>query len=768
VSLALSRIGGASILQRAAEHLFIRPYLTCGPNHGLNYGLTGSCPAAYHISANEIDGIRSFTQAGASCLRGGIMRHHLFRHSKLALASAAFLAFAASAAQREVPQAVDDAALRGADSDSANWITYGRTYSEQRFSPLKQIDEQSVRRLGLAWSYDVGTLRGGETTPLVKDGVLYATSAWSIVYAFDARTGKLLWKYDPEVPKDHAKYVCCDVVNRGVALYLGRVYVGALDGRLIALDAKTGAKVWEAETTPKDGPYAITGAPRIAKGRVIIGNAGSEYPVRGYVSAYDAESGKLAWRAYTVPGDPSKPFESAAMRRAAATWSGEWWKAGGGGTAWDTIVYDPELDFVYFGTGNGSPWYDGIRSKGDNLYIASIVALRATTGEQVWAYQTTPGDNWDYDATQPLMLATLTIQGKPRRVIMQANKNGFFYVLDRQTGKVVSAKPYVNVTWATGIDRNGRPIENPAARQVKDGALVAPAAEGAHNWHPMSYSPATGLVYLPVLNDASVHAMIPDFKINLHDQTTGYDRAYRGPARDEYLKMTVSGKLLAWDPVVQREAWHVDLPDPKNGGTLATAGNLVFEGRADGKLCAYRATDGKQLWEFDAGVGIAAPPVTYSVDGVQYVAVLTGWGGPQVLGNRAAGKGHVGPGKLLAFRLDATGTLPPYQRTVSPVPMPTFQLAATPAEVEQGRALYANFCSRCHGGEVASGGEVPDLRYASEETHGMFEDIVLGGARRRVGMPSFTGDLTSAEVRLIQAYVLDRARESAQADAAGK
>jgi quinohemoprotein ethanol dehydrogenase len=658
---------------------------------------------------------------------------------------------------------VDDAALRAADGDPADWLTYGRTYTEQRFSPLKEIDEQSVGKLGLAWSYDLETLRGVESTPLAKDGVLYVTSAWSLVYAFDARTGNLLWKYDPQVPKDHAKYVCCDVVNRGAALYKGRVYVGTLDGRLIALDAKTGAPVWDVQTTPKDGSYAITGAPRIAKGRVLIGNAGSEYPVRGYLSAYDAATGVLVWRTYTVPGDPAKPFESDAMKHAATTWSGEWWKAGGGGTAWDAIVYDPELDYVYFGTGNGSPWYDTIRSKGDNLYIASIIAVRADTGEQVWAYQTTPGDNWDYDATQPLMLATLSIGGAQRRVVMQANKNGFFYLIERESGTPISATTYAPVNWATGMDPNGRPVENPAARKLRDAVLIQPSAEGAHNWNPMSFSPITGLVYLPVLYDTSMHALIPNWKINLHDQTTGYDRAYHGAVRDQYLKMKSSGRLLAWDPVTQKEVWHVDMPDPKSGGTLATAGNLVFQGRSDGQLHAYRATDGKDLWKFEAGVGIAAPPMTYTVDGVQYVSVMSGWGGPQVLGNRPPGHGNVGPGKLLTFKIGGTLTLPPFQRVVRPVPMPTFKLPASSAEVEQGRILFANFCSRCHGGDVVSGGSVPDLRYAAEGTHEMFEQIVLGGARREFGMPSFMGDVTSAQVRLIHAYILERARESAQA-----
>src|SRR5580700_355926 len=392
------------------------------------------------------------------------MHRDSYRGALLALITAWVLTITGCARHVEV----DDAALRAADSDSANWITYGRTYSEQRFSPLKQIDEQSVSRLGLAWSKDFPTVRAYEATPLVLDGVMYTTGPWSVVYALDARTGAQLWTYDPQVAKDHSKFVCCDVVNRGVALYKGRVYLGALDGRLIALDAKTGSVAWQAQTTPEDGPYAITGAPRIAKGRVLIGNAGSEYAVRGYVSAYDAETGKLAWKTYTVPGDPSQPGESEALRRASRTWSGEWWKAGGGGSPWDAIVYDPDTDLIFAGTGNGTPWYDQFRGKGDNLYIASIIALHASNGEMAWYYQTTPSDNWDYDATQPLMLAALPIDGQSRRVIMQANKNGFFYVLDRETGKFLSAKAYAAVNWAKGIDANGRPIENPEIRELKE------------------------------------------------------------------------------------------------------------------------------------------------------------------------------------------------------------------------------------------------------------------------------------------------------------
>ncbi len=665
-------------------------------------------------------------------------------------------------------EVVDDDTLRAADTDANDWLTYGRTYSEQRFSPLKQIDENSVGRLGLVWSYDMGVKRALESTPLVKDGVMYVTSAWSLVYAMDAKTGKLLWKYDPKAAKDHARYMCCDVVNRGVAMYKGHLFLGVMDGRLISLDTKTGAVAWEAQTTPKDSSYSITGAPRIAKGLVVIGNGGSEYAVRGYLSAYDAETGKLAWRSYTVPGDPSKPFESEAMKKAAATWSGEWWKAGGGGSPWDAIVYDPDTDLIFAGTGNGTPWYDQFRGKGDNLYIASIIALHASNGEMAWYYQTTPSDNWDYDATQPLMLAALPIDGQSRRVIMQANKNGFFYVLDRETGKFLSAKAYAAVNWAKGIDANGRPIENPEIRELKEAKVVEPATDGGHNWHPISFNPATGLVYLGAVDGNSVHAINHDFKLDLNDQTTGADRAYHGPATEESRNMKLSGRLLAWNPVKQQEAWHVDLESPKSGGTLTTAGNLVFHGQANGKLVAYRATDGKKLWEFDAGVGIAAPPMTFAIDGKQYISVEVGWGGPMVLNNRPIARGNVGSGMLLTFALNGTATIPPYHREVPPVPMPAFHVVTSPAEIEKGRVLFATFCSRCHGVDVVSGGEVTDLRYLDPETHRVFEQIVRGGLRREFGMPSFADVLTSGRVRFIQAYVLDRARESAQAPANGR
>ena len=656
---------------------------------------------------------------------------------------------------------VDDARIAAAANDS-EWLSYGRSYSEQRYSPLHQVDEESAGRLGLAWSVDLQTLRGLEATPLISDGVLFTTGAWSVVYAIDARTGAVLWRHDPAVPKDHAKFVCCDVVNRGVALYHGRVYVGTLDGRLVALDSRTGTPVWTVQTTPKDGPYAITGAPRIAGGRVVIGNAGSEYAVRGFVSAYDAGTGALAWRTYMVPGDPSKAFESPAMRRAASTWSGTWWKAGGGGSPWDPIVYDPALDLIYVGTGNASPWYPQLRGNkpGDDLYASSIVALRASTGEIVWHYQTTPGDSWDYDATQPITLADLVIDGKSRKVLMQPNKNAFFYVIDRETGRLISATPYATMTWATGIDTRGRPIVNPAARPSTAGTLVSPADYGAHNWNPTSFNPVTGLLYFSVTDGGNfLHVVDPKFHLDANDRTIGFDPRYSGPLAAKLASLPQpTGRLVAWDPVAKREAWRVEHPVLRSGGTLSTAGNLVFQGRADGNFAAFRATDGKLLWQFDARVGIAAAPMTYAIDGVQYVAVMAA--PPQMYRDP---KMKFGPGRLLVFALDGKATLPAVSvRVDTPIPPPALTLDASPAQVAEGASLFKLYCRRCHDPDwnLVKSGAVPDLRRSNAATHAAFELIVRGGARRALGMPSFADDISADQARLIEAFVLEQARQA--------
>jgi quinohemoprotein ethanol dehydrogenase len=652
---------------------------------------------------------------------------------------------------------------RGTD-DGADWITHGRTYDEQRFSPLKQIHEQNVSKLGLVWSRELGTTRGLEATPLVANGVIYTTGEWSVVYAIDARTGQLLWTYDPKVPRARARHICCDVVNRGVALYKGKVYLGTLDGRLIALDAKSGNPVWDVVTVDQSKPYAITGAPRIAKGMVLIGNAGSEFSVRGYLSAYDAETGKLIWRTFTVPGDPSRGFESKALERAAKTWNGEWWVAGGGGSPWDTIVYDPELDLVYTGTGNGIAWYRALRSsgEGDNLYLASILALRASDGELVWHFQTTPGENWDYDATQPLMLADLEIGGQTRKVIMQASKNGFFYVLDRKTGEFISAKPFVNgITWATGVDpKTGRPTESPTAYAGLNPVLVSPDAGGAHNWYPMAFHPATGLVYLAA-REGTTRLHVPDagWKFDPRRSNKGTSEGYEGPLLAKLQSSPPpTGMLIAWNPVEQREVWRVTHPVVESGGVLATAGNLILQGRADGIFLAYRATDGARLWEFDAGTGIMAPPVTYLLDGVQHITLMIGWGGAAGLTNPPRmGPTKAGFGRIVTFAIGGTSQLglPPFGHKGPPTP--AIRMNASPANVREGKVLYAAFCYQCHGIDAVAGAAIPDLRYATAQVHQQFASIVLGGARESRGMPSFSDLLTRDQVRTIQAYVLSRA-----------
>jgi quinohemoprotein ethanol dehydrogenase len=667
----------------------------------------------------------------------------------------------ATARVRAATSAVDDKRLVAAASDAGNWLTYGGTYAEQRFSPLAEIDASNVSQLGLVWSFETEQPRGHEATPLVVDGTMFVTGPWSIVWAFDAKSGERLWTYDPQVPRPTATKACCDVVNRGVALYKGKVFVGTLDGRLVALDAATGKSVWEVVTVDQSRPYTITGAPRVVKGMVLIGNGGAELGVRGYISAYDAESGALRWRTYTVPGDPSQPFESKDLEKAAATWKGgEWWKVGGGGTVWDSIVYDPGLDRIYVGTGNGSPWSHYVRSPGggDNLYLSSILALHPTTGEIVWYYQETPGDTWDYTATQQITLAELHIDGKPRKVILHAPKNGFFYVIDRENGKLISAEKYAEVTWAERVDKKtGRPVLAKGADYRKKPFLTLPSTLGAHNWQPMSFNPKTGLVYIPAQEIPSLHGLDTKFDYKPGFWNTGTDFTIM----TEFPADLAKGSLLAWDPVAQKERWRVPYPHAWNGGTLTTAGNLVFQGTADGRVVAYKADDGQKLWESPAGTGVMAAPVTYTLDGKQYVSVLAGWGGAFGLvgGEAAAATGVKGGGRLLTFALGGTAKIPDVPATITPVAK---SAAARPerlkgaALIKKGSGLYAKNCAVCHGVGGIAGGVLPDLRHASAESHANFQQIVLGG-RSAVGMPDFTGHLTAQEVDAIQAYVLSLA-----------
>lgn len=546
---------------------------------------------------------------------------------------------------------VDDAALL--EPDPADWVQHGRDQAETYYSPLDQIDRSNVGRLGLAWSSDTHGYAGRlEATPIMSDGVIYATGVWSIVFAVDARTGEMLWRWDPAIVQggqaNGGPSVCCGPVNRGAAVYDGKVYAGLLDGRLVALDAETGAVAWVVQTTPVGGEYSITMAPRIVKGNVVIGNGGAEYGVRGYVTAYDAETGEMSWRSYTVPGDPSLGFESPALERAAATWSGNWWELGGGGTVWDGMAFDPELNLLYVGTGNGSPWSREHRSEGvgDNLYLSSILALDPDTGEIVWHYQTSPGDDWDYTAVQNIVLADVTIGGQERQVLMQAPKNGFFYVLDRVTGELVSAEAYGHVTWAYEVDmETDRPIETPEARYSSEGSWLSPGPIGAHNWPPMSWNPDTRLVYIPGQNNQSFYRQNPDFdpapgRFNTGTGGAGGDRTTPPEIPEP------AGFIAAWDPATRRERWRVPLEGTRNGGTVTTAGGLVFSAALDGLVFALDAETGERLWEFQLPSG-PATPITYQLDGRQYVAILSGPGGAQ------------GPAaRLWAFVLDGDAPMP--------------------------------------------------------------------------------------------------------------
>ncbi len=656
-----------------------------------------------------------------------------------------------------------------ADAEPGNWLTHGRTYDEQRFSPLTDINEGNVADLELAWYFDIDTNRSMEATPLVADGVMYVTAAWSVVYALDAVTGDLLWQYDPEVPRSWGTYACCDVPNRGAALWNDKVYVATLDGYLVALDALSGEVMWKTDTIDRTPPFTITGAPRVIKGKVIIGNGGAEYGVRGYVTAYDAETGAQVWRTFTVPGNPADGFESDAMREAASTWTGEWWRYGGGGTAWDAFAYDAELDLLYVGVGNGSPWNREIRSPGggDNLFLASILALDPDTGEYVWHYQTTPGETWDYTATQHMILADLEIDGADRKVLMQAPKNGFFYVIDRASGELISANPYVAVNWATHVDpESGRPVEVSGSRYENNHSIIYPNAWGGHNWQPMSYSPLTGLVYIPLIGGPDVFAHLEEFNFVDRHLNTGLDMQVVAavPAAELAEYPLAEVRVSAWDPVLQEEVFRIDSGNGWNAGVLSTAGNLVFQGEASGEFAAYRADDGAQLWSTLVRTGIQAAPITFEADGVQYVSVVGGWGASLGVfsGDPVEDPDRDAIGRVLTYKLGGTATLPP--ATVVPRKIPDVAaLAASPEILQYGKSLYLERCSWCHGFDTAGTGSFPDLKYASAATHTIWNAIVLDGAYFEKGMPAFGELLNEDDAQAIRAYVLQQAQAAFEA-----
>jgi quinohemoprotein ethanol dehydrogenase len=667
------------------------------------------------------------------------------------------------------PAQVDAARLIAADREPGNWMSYSRTYSEQRFSPLDQINATNVGSLKLAWYYDLDTSRGQEATPLVVDGVMYTSTAWSMVKALDAKTGRLLWSYDPQVSREILIKICCDAVNRGVAVWKGKVFVGTLDGRLIALDAANGKSVWSVQTFDRSKPYTITSAPRAINDRIIIGSSGSEYGVRGFISAYDANTGRLVWRFYTVPGDPSKPFEAPILRKAAKTWHGQWWKAGGGGTVWGAIAYDPDLDLIYFGTANGVEWVQKYRSPGggDNWFLASILAVKASTGEYAWHYQVVPGDVWDYDTTQDMVLANLTINGRARKVLMHAAKDGFFYVLDRRTGELISAKPFVPVTWADGIDlKTGRPIERRTARYDKTGKAVdiSPHPNGAHNWQPMAFNPHTGLIYIPTQEESLTFAVDPTYKRSPIGPNIGISLSGGVPLTEPAAKKAAwdreKGYLLAWDPVRQRAVWRAQHLAPWNGGVLTTAGNLVAQGDTLGNLNVYRADSGQKLWSMPVQTAIMAGPMTYEVDGQQYIAVLAGWGGGYaILGGELSKKsgGHEhNRGRILAFKLRGTASLPAVPVEPAKVLNPPAQTADA-ATIDSGRKLYGRYCLVCHGADVVSGGVNPDLRYSGFLGNNGWFKIVLDGALKEQGMVSFSQVLEHQKADAIRSYVIQRA-----------
>ena len=697
----------------------------------------------------------------------------------------------AAAPATEAFGAVDRTRLLAADSEPGNWFTLGRDFGESRYSPLDLIDETNVAELGFAWEYRTGTRRGLEATPIVVDGVLYASGTWSAVYALDAGTGEELWRFHPELDRGRARWACCDIVNRGVAVWDGMVYVAGLDGQLFGLDARTGALRWSVDTiVDRKRGYTITGAPRIAGDVVVIGNSGAEFDARGYISAYALKTGALRWRFYTVPGDPKLGFEHPELEWAAKTWDPDSrWDVGLGGTVWDSMVYDPELDLLYVGTGNATPYNAAERSPsgGDNLFVASILAIDPGTGRLAWHYQQVPGDAWDYTSTQNIILADLEIGGEPRKVLLHAPKNGFFYVIDRTDGELLSAEPFVPVTWATHVDLStGRPAVSESADYSAGPALVAPAAVGAHNWQPMAFNPLTGLVYIPAFEIAMI----------VYDRTPGEHTYVQGAVNqgaefifvdpDDAVLAGLLGNelptleelspewpvpemrtlLRAWDPIAGQSVWDREIEHYwLQGGVLTTGGNLVFQGLADGTFNICAADTGAHLRAFDTGTSIMAGAATYLVDGEQYVAVLAGEGGAarwQHYRPGTAAATHGNAGRILAFKLGGgpVPKPPPIERP--PMPEPPAAVAAAIAgeeTVARGGALFVQWCVLCHF-NLDYGGGAPNLLRMQPPVHERFNDIVLRGTLVHAGMPGFGDVLTEQDAGALHAYLIDAAHEA--------
>ncbi|MGE0386581.1 MAG: PQQ-dependent dehydrogenase, methanol/ethanol family [Gammaproteobacteria bacterium] len=686
------------------------------------------------------------------------------------LGRALVAAFALVVGGAAVAAGVDDRMLNDT-ADGRNWPAFGRTQDESHYSPLTQIDDGNVSRLGLAWTLDLD-VPFANSVPLAVDGVLYVAAGQSVVHAIDARTGRLLWRYDPKVGEVAGKKMRPAWGVRGLAMYGTRVFVGTMDGRLLAIDAKKGTLDWSVMTVdPNDGRF-ISGPPRVFNGKVVIGHGGADSsPARGYVTAYDTDTGRQLWRFYTVPGNPADGFENKAMEMAARTWTGQWWKFGGGGTAWHAITYDPEFNRVYIGTGNGAPWNQKIRSPGggDNLFLCSIIALDADTGEYAWHYQTNPAETWDFNSAMEIQLATLTIDGKPTKVILHAPKNGFFYVIDRSTGKPISAEKFAKVTWAEKIDlATGRPVELPNMRYMDGGPLIMyPGPHGAHNWYAMAFSPKTGLVYLPTSDMPGFYMDKGLDLANWSYETAPNPLGVVLPNADTPRDLGTS-RLQAWDPIAQRAVWTVETPGTEAGAALATGGNLVFQGQLDGNFNAYAADTGKRLWTYYANNGLLTTPITYSAGGKQYVTVLAAppSGGAAALGTAIAQFGwdaRLHPRRVMTFVLDGKGKLPPTPppRVLQAIEDPQF--VPDESVVAAGSEIFGSKCIVCHGPAAVSAGTVPDLRASpvilAPET---FAQIVQGGASVNRGMPQF-GELGTADLAAIRHYLRARALETRRA-----
>jgi len=697
---------------------------------------------------------------------------------------------------------VDAARLQQADHEPQNWFTGGRDKDGTYYSPLTTIDANNVKQLGFAWSYDLGEpQRGQEATPLVIDGVMYTSGTWGYVYAVDAASGKELWRYDPKADFFMGRNPCCDLVNRGVAVWSGKVFVASVDGRLHALDAASGKKIWEADTIiDRKLPYSSTGAPQIAGGVVVIGNSGADMghgAVRGYISAYDLETGALKWRFFTVPPAVGQPYENPELAAADKTWDPHRKpEFKGGATAWDGFAYDAKLNLLYFGTANAAP-YD-LRQLGpkqlDGLYATCIIAVDATTGRMAWYYQETPHDSWDYDAVQKMVLADIMIDGAPRSVIMQASKNAFFYVLDRKTGKLLSAKNYAFMNWATHVDmKTGRPVTTPQSVWYDTAKSTYPSWFGAHTWNPMSYSPQTRLAYIPVIDVPTiwvdllhngsrvkyvegfftVQGIIPDDTYDSKDAARLF-----GPVPDEQAVKAmrhvkpVRELIRAWDPVAEKVVWEHETSSGirgYDGGVMSTAGNLVFQGRGSGELWVYAADTGKVLKVLKTGSHIMAAPMTYAINGEQYVAVQVGYGGTPItvgpIPPSSAALKYQNTNRIIAFKLGGGAVPTPPPRTEPAFPKPPEQ-KATQAQIDAGEVTFIEQCTRCH---QLGPSTTPDLRKLNDGLHVAFKDILMRGTLAPAGMERFSDILSDKDADNVHAYLIEqswiayRAQESAGA-----